>query len=395
MDGSGTGASGTWDTTTNNWLSGGVDTNWTNGGDTAVFNLPTNYTVSLGGNITAGGITVAGSGTKIEIGATSGETDTLTLTQGAVITASRSIDINASVAGGDFTVKSGSARTVVFEKANSFTGTLTIESQARVQFSLATGLSNAASIKFLNSGAGQQQAWLFMKTDLTAAGLSSEGGNGGKIRNNNSSGTLTLTIDSDNAAIPVDSTFGGTIEDNLTNGTGVTALTKAGGNSLTLTGVNTYTGATIVNGGTLALGVSNALATGTAITLGGGTLNLGGFSQAAFTNALTMTAGSTIDFGSHLTGLTLTFGDSSMSTWTGSLSLLNFTVGSDNLSFTSVSGLTEAQLAQISLAGYTATGLDLNGNVQFSAIPEPSTFAMLLGGAGLLISVRRLRRSRA
>ena len=54
-------------------------------------------------------------------------------------------------------------------------------------------------------------------------------------------------------------------------------MTKLGTGTETLTGANTYTGATNVGAGTLALGASNALAAGTAVGVASGaTLNLGG-----------------------------------------------------------------------------------------------------------------------
>ncbi len=56
---------------------------------------------------------------------------------------------------------------------------------------------------------------------------------------------------------------------------GAAGLTKAGPGTLTLTCTNTYTGATAVSNGTLALSGSGALVTNTAITINGGTLDMG------------------------------------------------------------------------------------------------------------------------
>ena len=72
-----------------------------------------------------------------------------------------------------------------------------------------------------------------------------------------------------------------------------TSLTKAGSGTWTLSGASTYTGPTTVNGGTLALGfgavAANILPASSALTLGGGTLQLTGTgTQTA--NGLTTTA---------------------------------------------------------------------------------------------------------
>ncbi|MCC8395409.1 autotransporter-associated beta strand repeat-containing protein [Paraburkholderia sp. MMS20-SJTR3] len=57
-------------------------------------------------------------------------------------------------------------------------------------------------------------------------------------------------------------------------------LTKVGAGTLTLSAQNTYTGATAVNGGTLAMGIANAIATSSAVTVNSGaTLALNDFSQ--------------------------------------------------------------------------------------------------------------------
>ena len=72
----------------------------------------------------------------------------------------------------------------------------------------------------------------------------------------NSAGNGTLVAGNNNAT----STFSGTIQ----NATGELALTKTGSGELTLTGANSYSGPTTVNGGVLVLANASALPSGTA-----------------------------------------------------------------------------------------------------------------------------------
>lgn len=67
--------------------------------------------------------------------------------------------------------------------------------------------------------------------------------------------------------------------DALTTANTSGGLTKIGAGTLTLSGANTYTGGTTVTAGTLALGASNTLASGGNVTVNGGTLDLGAFSN--------------------------------------------------------------------------------------------------------------------
>ena len=81
-------------------------------------------------------------------------------------------------------------------------------------------------------------------------------------------------------------TFNGVVATN----SGGTSLTKVGVGTLTLTGLNTYSGATNVNGGTLLLNyatnASNVLTATSALNLGGGTLSLLGKNSGATTQTL-------------------------------------------------------------------------------------------------------------
>jgi autotransporter-associated beta strand protein len=220
--------------------------------------------------------------------------------------------------------------------------------------------------------------------DQTVGGLN--GGSGtvkGSVTNNDSgSGTATLTVSSTTS----DSTFDGLITDGAT---AKVALTKAGvGTSLTLTGDNTYTGATTVSGGTLALGAADRIANASNLVLSGGTFATNGFSEDMGT--LLLSDNSTIDLGAGASDLS--FLDSSGEAWADSivLSILNFDEGVDSIRFgTDASGLTEAQLSQITLNGSSAF-LDASGYL--SAVPESGSFALMGGFLALgYVLVRRRR----
>ncbi|MBW8782917.1 MAG: autotransporter-associated beta strand repeat-containing protein [Verrucomicrobia bacterium] len=350
-------------------------------------------TVTLnGGTLTNNALIGNGTaGTGITNGIVIGGTTAIQLNTAAV----NNMTISSGISGsGNLTLAGNSVNSSLYlAGANTMTsGTVNV----------ATGGSNTA-VRFLNASAGNANVAWFLnnttsgKTSIDFAGdgtlefgsLSGASNLGGNV----ASGTKTLSVGN----LGTNTTYSGSIRDSVGTAGAIVAVTKVGSGTWTLSGANTYTGATTINAGTLALSAANALAAGSTIKLGGGTLNLGGFSQAAFTNALTMTASSTIDFGSHVTGLTLTFGDSQSATWTGNLTLLNFTVGTDNLNFTSIGGgITGAQLAQINLAGYNATGFDGSGNVTFtvSAIPEPTTYAAIFGALALgVVALRRRRRA--
>lgn len=143
---------------------------------------------------------------------------------------------------------------------------------------------------------------------------------------------------------------------------------------------NTYIGTTTVSRSTLALGASDVMPDNGSFRLDGGTLRTNGFDDVLGSLFLFEDV-STIDFGTG--GSDLSFDDSSVFTWLGSVRLTNFDIGVDSLRFgTNANGLNGEQLSLIRLPGYVAS-LDEEGYVQFTAVPEPSSIGMLVLGFGL------------
>jgi len=120
-------------------------------------------------------------------------------------------------------------------------------------------------------------------------------------------------------------------------------------------------------------------------------VNSGGFNQTFGT--LTLSAESTLDFGSGSSALTFT--NSSAISWLGNLHILDWTQGSDSIRVgTGPGSLTFTQLSKIQwddLPGISQTLIDSNGFLV--PIPEPSTVALsLLGGFGLAVTIINRRR---
>ncbi|MEO6053480.1 MAG: autotransporter-associated beta strand repeat-containing protein, partial [Chthoniobacterales bacterium] len=86
---------------------------------------------------------------------------------------------------------------------------------------------------------------------------------------------------------------------------GAFTLRKFGGNTLTLSAVNSYAGGSLITGGTLQLGVDDALGSGNpAVTVDGGTLALGSFRQRV--GAFILDSGSVTGLGTSTVFGTLT-----------------------------------------------------------------------------------------
>jgi fibronectin-binding autotransporter adhesin len=244
--------------------------------------------------------------------------DAITLNNNGAIGASFGITLNVNrgitlgTGGGSFNTAAGAmvvpgvitgagdlnkntAGTLTLSGANTYTGATNISAGT-----LAAGAVNTiplASPVVLSNVSGA--VFNLAGFDQTIASLAGGGGSGGNV----TLGSATLTVGVSNAS----TAYGGAIS-------GAGGVTKAGSGQWTLSGANSYTGATTINEGTLVAGAANTLSPGSAVTVAtGGTLNLNNFSQ-----TIASLAGSgTVNFGSAFPTVLSTGGSNASTTFSG------------------------------------------------------------------------------
>jgi autotransporter-associated beta strand protein len=260
----------------------GTDSDFTRRGDGGVGVLMGGGTLTNDGTISGGvgnnayGVKVTGAGTVINAGSIKGGKNADDIRASAVLMAG---------IGGRLELRNG----YDFEGQVSSTSSgnvLALGGDADSSFNLTNwgvdyvGFANdiekiGNSTWELTGGATQAPNWTVKSGTLSFTDGEQFGGSGNTIMLGNAGLALRQTAKSTtlNAAVSI-TAAGGTIsvadDSILTIGTPVSggALTKEGTGTLVLTGANSYTGGTIVNDGTLALGAGGSLAVGSTVNLG-------------------------------------------------------------------------------------------------------------------------------
>jgi autotransporter-associated beta strand protein len=265
------GGTGTWDGSSA-WLpspNGTALTTWTNG-DVAVFAGTGPYTVTLVDHFSAqpAAICFLGDGYTIDdSGAGAGTAGTLVLPANAAIcvvagTSAATATIEASVGGSHGLVANLVGGKLILGGANNYSGATSIFGGillvgAALALPGSTDLTLSAAILDLNG-----------QSTITIGGL-----NGNGTVTNSSTAASTLDVDQ---AASTTSTFTGNIQDGSAVGNVAIALSGAGTVTLspTAAGGNTFSGGTVVTGGTLQITTSSGLADGSYLSVGANAASL-------------------------------------------------------------------------------------------------------------------------
>ena len=265
--------SGTWDTTTINWVRNLIPSDWVNGNYALLDDTGTQPTVTLSGTITPTNTTVNNSSVTYAINNSAGNV----------------------LGGGGSLTKSGSGTLTLPGGANTYTGVTTAGGGVLAVNVFANGGSvsdigaassdatnlvlNGGTLQYTGSGASVNRLF---SVGTSGGTIDNEGGAALVFANTGSlgmsgNGPRTLTLTGPNA-------FGDTIASAIVNHPAGTSLAKTGTGTWILTGTNTYASGTAVLGGILQVG-----ALGSSGTLGSGNVSIASGASIDFQRTGTLT----------------------------------------------------------------------------------------------------------
>ncbi len=318
---------------------------------------------------TSGGLTKSGLGTMTLSGATANTYTGTSSVNAGEVDLSKTAGVNAIA--GNITVGDGTTAAVL----------KLINSDQIADTSVVT----------LNGSGANAGIFRLNNKNETLGGLSSTGGAGIVENESGSASTSTLT---DNVASGTQ-TFGGTLRNGDGSGTdGTLAFIKTGAGTQSLTGSNTYTGATTVSAGALQVGSGGTGTTGTgAVTVQSGAtiLGTGVIKGSSFTAA----SGATVQAGDGTAQSnygTLTFtpvsGSGALDFQSGSTVILGINPGSTSDLLNIVGSGTNTFLFNSNLtvtaAAFTPTAPEVFNLLDWSGLSAAPTFASRFTYTGLL-----------
>jgi autotransporter-associated beta strand protein len=316
---------------------------------------------------TSGGLTKTGAGTLTLSGASANTfTGTTTITAGE-LSLSKSAGITAIA--GDITLGNGTAPAVM-KLINS------------------DQIADSSVITFNGSGASAGIFRLNNKNE-TLGGLSSTDGAGIVENESGSAATSTLNVNIASGS----QSFSGILRNGDGTGTdGTLALSKSGAGTQVLGGTNTYTGATMVNAGTLQISAGGTTGVGTVSVQNGAVLvGTGIIRGSSFTaiNGSTVHAGDGVDQGSYGTLIfTPVSGSGSFDFQSGSSLILGINPGgnSDLINFvgTGTNTLLFNGSLNVTASAFVPTTTEVFDLINWSGLTSAPTFASRYNHTGQL-----------
>jgi autotransporter-associated beta strand protein len=257
-----------------------------------------NGTSSFAGQITtASDATIKSGGVLTLTGGLVKDGTTLTL-GGSGVFHIDAVGISGASAGSDLVIDGA---TVNLNTSNRYNGPTTVQNGGVLRLGTSNVLPSApnpyTALSLVSGGSLDMNGY-----SDTVASLSGSG----TVTNGSAGGSSTLTVGGSDGS----GSFSGVIED----GAAVVALVKTGTGTQTLSGANTYSGATSIQQGTLTMGASGTLPSATAVNIASfATLDLAGYDQ-----TVASLSGSGLVTNSAVGGLSvLTTGDANTSSFFG------------------------------------------------------------------------------
>lgn len=359
-------------------------------------------------NIASDAMISAGGGTLNLTGGIVKNGTTLTFQGGGTVNVTNN-GITGSSPNSDLVIDS---TTVVLSAASTYNGATTVRNNGTLKLGGNNVLPSSPQTPLTLSTGGVFDLGGFGSSIASLSGDAS-----GAVKNSSVGTTSALTV---NPGVGISTTFAGTISGTNGGTQGDVALRKTGAGTLTLTGANSFSGTTTVdggalivaatvgsalastssisisNGGTLFLGANNQINNAATMTLSGGTFAKGNYSEGSVSGAglgalVVAGANSHLDFGTGSVGA-LSFASLNtggftliVDNWTGT-GAAEGNSSTDRLIFASDQS---ANLASFFFTGYGlgAREIDLgNGFYEIvPAVPEPATYICGLMVLALLL----------
>jgi autotransporter-associated beta strand protein len=265
------------------------------------------------------------------------------------------------------------AGTTVFANTMASGTALTINNAAIAQLGAAGGLPTDTTVAFGPGGTGKFQ---LNGNDMTVVDLST---NGGTPIVENGSATTNAVLTYNNTAAK---TYAGVLQD---GDTGKLGLTKTSGGTLTLTGNNTYTGATTISAGILQIGNNTSNTLGIGGTYAGNISIAGGATLNVFSNITQTLSGVISGGGSVVKGYGGTLVLTGDSTYTGKTSITPQTTAGGTLSVDSFNSVeTNVTLGTVhsEFGAMGAPTTAANGTIDIGSTGKQAGCTLIYTGTG-------------